>query len=366
MARYVVMVVLVAGIALFGGRSSQADVSTTPTPVFCTELNGSLDACIQTPTPTPTVQAPQANIRPTKAMSVASPHVGPYGTTQYLVDITSQLACFSLLEPVEVNVLGNPAAVAISELSPEVVPSSGTHVTVRVDGATGHAQLSLEILGSQVGPGGIDLKALWPQENLELFQNIVAPSPPTLTPTALPNQPTDTPLPTATPGDTPTPVPTATPRPAAPTSGVQACVDPPVVRGLTQASSGSGAILYGRTVPGSICTAGVTDYLAFAFANYGDTYITGISHPASFKDGPQTANEEGIVAYSWIEQSMANFGIGTVTCTQDGGKPQTACTAFLISQVSTDYLNTLPTAAVDQVLLHLEKNHCPAGATFGV
>jgi len=365
MRRYLVIAALVLGFGIQGARGSSADSSSTPTPQFCTLANGTLAGCLNTPTPTSTATiVPEAQITPFKTMSIGAGAAGPDGTTQYPITITSELACFSLAEPVDVDVLGNASAVALAETFPESAPSTGNHVEVVVDPATFQAHLVLEVLGSAVGPGGIDVKALWPAENVEVLQNVIPPAAATATPTPVPGQATNTPTPTATPGDTPTPTATATPIPSGPTSGVQSCVEPSLMQGLSLNSAGTNAVLYGLTVPGSSCTAGVTYFQAFDFTDFGDRFITGTSHPVSFDGSARTASQYGIVAFPWNEQSMANFGVGTVTCVQDGGTPQTACSAFLIEQQNTQYLASLTPPALDQVLVHLEVAHCPAGSTL--
>jgi hypothetical protein len=363
MRRFLLLTILVCGGVLIGVRASHADQGA---PVDCS-INGMLQYCPATPAPTtlPT----HSPITAEKTMSVGAGTQGPAGLEQYPVSITSKLACFSLVEPVYLEALGQANSAVIVPISPSG-PASANFAAVQVDAVTGQATLQLEVDTKVAEISGLDLKAIWPREGVESIVNVLLPATPTATPTSLPGLATNTPIPiptstlTATPGATPTATPTATP----PTStfSVSACAQPPIVQGTTIDASGGSTTIYGLTAPGAICTSGVTYYSTYDFLDYGDQFVTSTSQPdpTSYDGSGQLAASDGIVLYPLQESTTADFGIATVTCIFDGHPAQTGCTAFLISQLDTqqDFASLSP-ADLRTTLQKLANDHCPAGSS---
>jgi len=102
-------------------------------------------------------------------------------------------------------------------------------------------------------------------------------------------------VPTATATATPTSAPVAAIRPAL---TVQAWVDPPSMPYDFYPT------LYARTLPGTHCTADVQ-------------YNTGRS-PTSFDGGDTVAGANGIVSWSWHEETQGDGGTAFVTCSANG------------------------------------------------
>ncbi len=277
-------------------------------------------------TPIPPSVGTRPLIIPNKTLSV-SPSGGLAGSpvNNYLVTVTSSVACFSLNEPINLYTLGNPSAIALSAVSPSsIAPQDKNHYTFTVDPVTHTATFSLEALGSALDATGLAVKAVWPLEGIERVTTLVQPAPAPPTQTPLPGQATDTP--TTTPTASPTVAPTATGTPAAtstatPTSTptplpagaflLRTCVQPSPVP-----STGSGTI-FGETTPGAVCTASVK-------FNNGKA-------PTNFDGGPQTALSDGFVLFPFTSSTTATSGLGKVTCTFNG-QTQISLTNFLISQ----------------------------------
>lgn len=264
--------------------------------------------------PTPT----RTPLTPVKSLSVGNAIPAPDGTTTYPVRLTSQLACFSLDEPIEVSTLGSTAASALTALDPTQSENGPNGLVVRVDPDTGQATLSLEVVNAALGAEGLALKAVWPLEQVEHIILIATPS----------VSPTPATSPTAGPTATPSATPIPTPQPFA----VRACTIPQAVAG---SSITAGHItLYGRTAPGATCTPQVTYYLN------GQFWRTASTEADRLDAGPQVAGEDGLVLYPFVANTVADFGIATVTCSGISAGPATACTAFLIAQHVDQYDTT--------------------------
>lgn len=321
MRRIAATLLLLLGV-VFAGTASHAQ-TTTPTPTI-TEING---ACFQAPANTliPCPASPTATQfprLPEKTLSVSAPVAGPANTSTYTVSVTSRFLCFALNEPVLLYVLGSPSVTALTELFPQVAPFLGYPVQVNVDPLTGTASLSLEVFNAEVGPAGLDLKAVWPQERIERVVNVIPPAPPTATATPPPGQPTSTATPvpptatatataavTATVTATATSSATATPTPSL---FARACVTPNPVPGATTAT------LYGQTLPGAGCFSSIT-------FNDGTT-------PIGFTDGTQTAGSDGVVSWTFTASSTATAGTATVVCSL-AGQTVTATAPFIVIPV---------------------------------
>jgi hypothetical protein len=234
------------------------------------------------------------------------------------VTITSQLSCFSLPEPTDLYALTSAGAATFTELSPTAGGAAGQAVTVLVDQhpnspTSGTASLSLEVSNADIGISGLAVKAVWPNEQLERFVNLVPPATPTATATPYPGQPTATPTPIPAPTNTPTPTSTATATPSA--LSVQTCVQPSIMNGQTL--GGDAATLYGLTFPGATCTGRVL-------------YLDG-NVPPDFNDAGQTVGSSGVVMYPWSENTTAGGGLARVSC-QLGDQFAASCTGFLVLQ----------------------------------
>lgn len=318
--RHVAAVVLVLGVLAFAGaRRSQADMTSVNGYCFSTPYNTLVSCDAGTPAPT------AVPVTPVKELNVGGPVAGPDGTTSFDVGITTQLSCFSLNEPTELYALANPGSAIFTELFPTPGPSGqALNVTVEQNGrvaGSGTAALTLEVNNAAVGPGGLDVKAVWPNEQVERVVNVIPPVPtdtpgpgtPTNTPTPEPTA-TDTPTPTSTPSGTPSPSPAAT---AAPFT-LRACVQPSILSG--HSLGGDVATVNGLTTPGAVCTSAVR-------------YLDGTT-PTGYNGSAQTANGSGLVSYSLAEDTMAGGGIAGITCTLNGVS-RTTCAGFLVLQ-STD------------------------------
>jgi hypothetical protein len=353
----VALVVLVAGTAVLGVRGSRADQ-----PVVDCSQNGLLQYCLATATSS-ALPSHSPLISPVKDLSVGHGTQGPAGLLQFPVTVTSQLVCFSLAEPAELVALGTANSSVFVPISPPG-PASESPANVVTDPETGQATFQLEVDRSVAEVSGVDVKSIWPREGVEHVVNALPPATPTPTATLLPGTPTSTPVPTATatvtatPGPSPTPVPTSTPQPLP--FGLDACADPPVIEGTTLNPSGDSTTIYGLTTAGAVCTAGVTYYSTYDFTDYQDQFITGTSHPdaASFDGSPQLAAADNLVVFPLAEATTANFGTATVTCSLDSRPAISACTAFLIAQSDTQYLEDLAPADVRSLIQKLAADNC--------
>lgn len=277
-------------------------------------------------TPLPTAVATRPLIQPNKTLSVApTGSVTGSPVSNYIVTVTSSVACFSLNEPIDLYTLGNPSAVALSALSPSsILPQDKNHYTFTVDPVTHAATFSLEAFTAALDATGLAVKAVWPLEGIERVNTLVQAATATPTATEVPGQATDTPTltptsaPTATPTTTGTPgatstatvTPTSTPLPAGPLL-LRTCIQPNPVP-----STGQGSI-FGQTTPGAVCTASVK-------FNNG-------TRPVNFDGGPQTALSDGFVIFPFASSTTAGAGFAKVTCTLNG-QTQISMTNFLISQ----------------------------------
>lgn len=313
MTRALVVVALLLGIAFGAAHSSRADVTMQNGACFEAPYN-TLVPCIS---PTSTVVPPS----PVKEMSISAPVTSPDGTTSYLVGITSSLVCFPLTEPVDLFTFGNPNAAAFHQLlpagNPSVLPNP---YRVQVDPDTGSALLSLEVFPASLGPGGLTVKAVWPQESVERLIQLAPQATPTDTPTPLPGLPAPTSTPTASPTGTPTATPTGTPAPTAeatptPVPGtsffLRVCITPDPMPQHTRPT------LYAQTLPGASCSATVV---------YSDGSV-----PADFDTSARITGSGGIQSSSWLEDSRADGGTATVTCTY-AGTTLSSSTDFTIMQ----------------------------------
>jgi hypothetical protein len=107
---------------------------------------------------------------------------GPSGTTAYTVTITGTDICGNPIagEPVNVFALGNAGAVVLAPFGPgtsngtnsaTVFLSTGTGAFTGIP--TGTATLSLEVLSSAIGNGGLVLKVVFPLERVERFVTVI-------------------------------------------------------------------------------------------------------------------------------------------------------------------------------------------------
>lgn len=315
MRRLIVGALLLTGLAIAGAHRSQAATTNIGGYCFSGPANTLVSCSLGTPSATP------IPVSPVKTLSVGPPVAGPFDTVSYNVSITSQISCFALAEPTDVFTLGSPGAAVLTELYPSPGQSGGSSAEVLVDQNpnsphAGTAQLTLEVGKNYLGPEGLDLKAVWPDEGVERVVNIVAPAPPTATPTGQPTA-TSTATPTATPTLTPTPKGTpATPTPVTVAAlHVQACVQPDIMNGATL--GGGSGVLNGLTSPSALCGAQLK-------------YLDG-TVPVTFDGSARPADANGLVSFPFGEKSTAGGGIARITCTL-GGLSQSACTGFLILQ----------------------------------
>lgn len=339
---FCVVALLIAGA---GYRHTSADSITVFNGSCFASPSNTLISCT---TLTPTVPPPV--LEPVKELGVGGGTTEPYGVTGYPVTLTSTFVCFALNEPINVYTLGSPGAAALTPLFPD--PDSATQdaadvVTTYVDAATGQARLSLEVRNSSVGPEGVVVKAVWPQEGVERLVTVIGPSG------------TATPAPTATATSTGTPPPTSTPAPTATATAVssggpftaQACMQPSVLKGF-DFKGGSGT-LYGRTTPGATCTAGISYY------NNPHSYLGGPT-AKEFDGASQTAASDGLVTYPLTENTKADYGIALVTCTPPTtGARVIACAAFLVAQNATQDLLNEDVSTTASKLEALQSSYCP-------
>ena len=336
MRRTAVLSLIIAVAALALSRQSKAEMAATATtPTVITRINGfcfaspynTLVPCPVSPTPTFVPIIPTPN----KAVAVGAGTPPMAGVSTYTVTLTSKLTCFSLVEPITVYLLGSPSAGVLTPVSPPGLAVVGGPVTVQV-GASGTATLSLEVFTQAVGPQGLFVKAVWPQEGIERIVPVIpaggpvtppttptrTPTPGTLTPTRTPTAtPTRTPTvtPTATPTATPTPTragegalaitvqgpgeqaaPTPTPTATAPALTVRVCVQPNPVPSIGSAT------LYALTIPGSRCLASIS---------YSDGSMP---RPDEFPDGVQVADQTGFASWKWTVNTATFEGTARVQC----------------------------------------------------
>jgi hypothetical protein len=348
MRRVLAAIVIFSLLGVAGVRSSRAFDPPLNDYCFNPAANGYV-LCSSIATPTATVVPPA----PTKLLNIGGAQAGPNGTTQYLVTVTSQLACFSLPEPTNLYALTSPGAAVFTELAPVPGGTSGQEVSVLVDQhpnspTAGMAQLSLEANNAALGVSGLTVKAVWPNEQVERIINLVPPATPTATATPYPGQPTATPTPIPSPTPTVTPTPAATATPSATTLSVQACVQPSIMNG--HSLGGDFPTLYGMTAPGATCTASVL-------------YLDG-NAPTSFNGASQTVDGSGIVSYPWNEDSTAGGGIARVSC-QLGTLSAAGCTGFLILQTGDTGLSDAQKTALLQQIQSMVSDPNQCAAFFG-
>lgn len=291
-----IVVVAVMSALMVSGRTHASIIPGSGVgPVY-----GTLVTCYslpkQTPCPTATPNTIAA-IYPVKSMSVSGAIAGPYGVNDYGISIVSQVGCFSLTEPILVSALGNHGEAIFRQVSPPLVGGNPYQASVVV-GPDGTATLAMEVWSSQVGPAGLVVKAVWPEEGVERLQSVIPPSattplPATATsvPTAVPPTATGTPPATATSGPTGTPAPTST-----------ATAVPLTVSTCYNQKASAIDI---RTAPGASCT------LSLSFNN-GPALTTG------YNQGPFVMPSTGVGEDPFTAPPGATVGTAVTTCTLDG------------------------------------------------
>lgn len=356
MRRLLLSMLLIAGAAVVGTGRSRAEVTQINGYCFSGAFN-TLVVCPGTAPVAPTA-VPAA---PVKSMVVSSPIAGPDNTTLYTIGIISQESCFALPETTNVYALGSPGSAVFTQVYP-VTGAAGTGaISLMVDQHTGTnlsgtAELALEINNKTVGPEGIVLKAVWPQEQVERVQVIVPPAPATATATVSAGSPTSTPTPTATstpvPTDTPTPTPTsvtapptATPVPAV--LAVHACVQPPILNG--QSLGGDSAVLQGLSAPDASCTGTIE-------------YLDGTRLPP-FAD-VQNADSTGLVSFPFTEKTTSGGGVAQVRCTL-GTQSASSCTGFLVLQAGDGGLSAADKQALLTQIQGIVGDPTTCNAVFG-
>ncbi len=266
--------------------------------------------CVSVPKRTPCPTAGPATITPllpVKSMSVSPASSGPLGVNSYTVNIVSQIGCFSLTEPVLVTALGNSGEAVFRQVDPPVVGGNPFVVNV-VPSVSGTATLSLEVWTAKVGPGGLVVKAIWPEENVEQVQRIIeqtsqpAPTGAPATATAVTPAPTDTPATGATPAATSTPAPTVTSTPAPLT--VATCYSP-----------GTSAIDI-RSLPGASCTLSLT-------------LNQGLLPATTYNQGPFIIPSTGVGEVPFTPAPTSSQGTAVTTCSF-GGQTEADTLAFTL------------------------------------
>jgi hypothetical protein len=332
MRRIAAVILMLLGVGFAGTGKSQAQIpgqfdlqtsaSSTATATASLTATALPTDTQSTPTVTSTPGPPTVvGVAPNKSLSISGPEQGPAGTSAYTVNVTSELACFPLTEPIDVATFGSPGAAILLPVFPGTIPFQGTqHSVVTVDPTTHTAQLSLEVLNAEVGPGGLGVKAYWRLEQVSRLAQVIAPVPPTEAPTAV-NTAVPVETATSTSGTPATSAATPTSTPVITAFTVAACVAPNPVPGASTAT------LYGETTPGAICTSTVT--------------FSGGTVPTDFTGSAETANSSGIVAWPFTASSTASGGTGIVTCTI-GPTTETGSTTFTITPGPT----AVPTVAV--------------------
>jgi hypothetical protein len=354
MRRILIATVILGMLIALGVQSSRAQDSPPvlgPTPTFvppandyCPDASGT--GYVPCPTTVPSGGVPPPN----KRLDVSAPVAGPNGTTQYTVSVTTQFACFALSEPTNLYALTTAGAAAFTELAPTPGNPSGQNVSVLVDQnpnspTYGTALLSLEVNNGAIGNNGLAVKAIWPDEQVERFVDLVPPATPTATATPYPGQPTPTSTPTPEPTSTPTPTAAAGSTPSS--LAVRACVQPSIMNGQTL--GGAFPTLYGLTSPGATCTAAVL-------------YLDGTS-PDKFDGSAQIADSNGGVSYPWAESSTSGGGIARISC-RLGSLSAAGCTGFLILQDG-DNLSPSDQSALLEQIQSMVSDPAQCAAYFG-
>lgn len=266
--------------------------------------------CVSLPKQTPCPTAGPVTITPlfpTKSMSVSGATAGPFGVDSYDVSIVSQIGCFSLTEPVLVTALGNSGEAVFRQVSPPVVGGNPYMLSVVPD-KHGNAILSLEVWTAKVGPGGLTVKAVWPEEGVERLQTIIAPAPlPTATgapattaPTAAPPTATPTLAESTTPAATNTPAPTVTPTPAPLT--------------LATCYSAQTSSIDIQSTPGASCTLSLT-------------LNQGLAPGTTYNQGPFIVPSTGVGEVPFTPAPTSSQGTAVTTCTA-GSQTQTNTLKF--------------------------------------
>lgn len=262
--------------------------------------------CVSLPkqTPCPAI-GPETitELLPVKSMSVSGATPGPVGVDSYGIGIVSQIGCFSLTEPVLVSALGNRGEAVLRQVSPPQVGGNPYLVNV-VPSSSGTATLSLEVWTRDVGPAGLTLKAIWPEEGVERLQTVYAQTPQptptgapaTLTPTQGSSTATTTPVAT----NTPAPTVTATPTPLT----------------LATCYSSATSAIDIRSLPGATCTLSLT-------LNHG------LATNTTYSQGPFAIPSSGVGEVPFIPAAGSSSGTAVTTCSS-GGQTQTSTLTFTI------------------------------------
>lgn len=284
------VVVSMLSVVLVSGRTQASGIF--PGSIGGGPAYGSPGPCVslpkQTPCPTATPNVLTA-LSPVKVMSVSAPIAGPYGVDNYPINVISQIGCFSLTEPILVSALGNHGEAVFRQVSPPVVGGNPYEAVVQVS-STGTAALSMEVWSSQVGPAGLVVKAVWPEEGVEQLQTVIPPTAPTGTAVVATLAPTSVPATSAgTPAATATPAPTVT--------------STPVPLTVSTCYSRATSAIDIRSVPGASCTLAVTFN--------GGTAV--VSNPGPFIIPPTGVGEDPFVA-----PAGATSGAAVTTCTLNG------------------------------------------------
>lgn len=335
MRRLVLAVILVIGLAAVGVHGTHADIVYENG--YCTDTStGFIVGCPPTATPVAVLPAP------VKDLVASAGRAEPFDLTAFTLTLTSIEGCFALPEPVYLYVQGNQDAVAIHQLTPVNEGLSGPPYPVAItqmpgSPQNGKATLSAEVFNAVVGPEGLAISALWPDEGVTHTVYLVPPAggvpPATATPT---------------PGATATPAPAPAPPAQAPLS-VQACFQPAVLRGATLGGQISSLLV--QSQPGAVCTAQVA---------YLDT-----TQPADFQGGPVTLGGSGQTSFPFTENSNADGGLGRVTCTAEGGQKATTCAAFVILQPDEVTLSASEQFALLQPIIQIAQNPAQCALFFG-
>jgi hypothetical protein len=254
--------------------------------------------CVSLPKQTPCPTAGPETITPlfpVKTMSVSGATAGPFGVNSYDVNIVSQVGCFGLTEPILVTALGNSGEAVFRQVAPPVVGGNPYMLSVVPD-AQGNATLSLEVWAAKVGPAGLTVKAIWPDEGVEQFQTIIAPAPlPTATgapatavATAVPPTAAPTPAASTTPAPTDTPAPTVTPT-AVPLT-------------LATCFSARSSAIDIRSAPGASCTLSLT-------------LNQGLAPGTTYNQGAFIIPSTGVGEVPFTPAPTSSQGTAVTTCT---------------------------------------------------
>jgi hypothetical protein len=158
---------------------------------------------------------------------------------------------------------------------------------VLTPGPDGTANLSLEVFNAAVGPNGLGVKAVWPEEGIEHAVVVVPGSVANSTVATLAPIPTATPAPTATGTPVPGPFP------------LRVCVLPnPVTAGQT-------ATIYVQTVSGAVCSATLR-------------YSGGAFEPNLTTAVGQVAGPDGFAVFPFTVSGGTSPATATAYCTYQG------------------------------------------------